>query len=83
MLIGIDGGSVALPVAQTVMNGQILTGQLTGSARDTQEAMRFAVITGVRPMVERMPPEQANEAVDRLRAGKPRFRIVLEPAARW
>jgi hypothetical protein len=42
----------------------------------------IAVTTGVRPVLERMPLEQANEALARLRAGAPRFRIVLDPAAR-
>jgi D-arabinose 1-dehydrogenase-like Zn-dependent alcohol dehydrogenase len=81
-LIGVDGGTVAVPAAQLVMNGQTLTGHLTGSAHDTEEAMRFAVTTGVRPLVERMSLAQANEAVARIRAGAPRFRIVLDPAAR-
>ncbi|SNR40577.1 zinc-binding dehydrogenase [Blastococcus mobilis] len=81
-LIGVDGGSVQVPAAQLVMNGQTLTGHLTGSPRDTEEAMQFAVTTGVRPHVERMPLARANEAVARIRAGAPRFRIVLDPAGR-
>lgn len=81
-LIGVDGGTVAVPAAQLVMKGQTLTGHLTGSAHDTEEAMRFAVTTGVRPLVERMPLTEANEAVARIRAGEPRFRIVLDPACR-
>jgi D-arabinose 1-dehydrogenase-like Zn-dependent alcohol dehydrogenase len=79
-LIGIDGGSVQVPVAQMVMNAQVLTGHLTGSPRDTEEAMRFAAINGVRPVVERMPLAKANDALERIRTGKPRFRIVLDPA---
>ncbi|MFH5824503.1 zinc-binding dehydrogenase [Georgenia sp. AZ-5] len=75
-LIGVDGGSVDL--LSFVMNGQIVTGQLAGSALDTEEAMRFAIGNGVRPMLERMPLEQANEALDRISAGAPRFRIVLD-----
>lgn len=77
-LVGVDAGSVTLPAARFVMNGQTLTGHLTGSPRETEEAMAFAVITGVRPMIERMPLEKAGEAVTRLRSGGPRFRIVLD-----
>ena len=77
-MIGIDGGTVEVPAAQLVRNSQILTGHLTGSALDTEETMRFAVVNDVRPMIERMPLEQAGEAVARLAAGKPRFRIVLD-----
>lgn len=79
-LVGVDAGSVTVPAARLVMNGHTVTGHLTGSARETEEAMRFAVVNGVRPMIERMPLEQAGEAVTRLRSGVPRFRIVLDTA---
>ncbi|MFJ8856522.1 alcohol dehydrogenase catalytic domain-containing protein [Streptomyces sp. NPDC102437] len=79
-LVGVDAGSLTVPAAQLVMNGQIVTGHLTGSARETEEAMAFALTTGVRPMIERMPLRQAGEAVSRLKAGAPRFRIVLDAA---
>ncbi|MFF7790339.1 alcohol dehydrogenase catalytic domain-containing protein [Streptomyces sp. NPDC007991] len=77
-LVGVDAGSVTVPAARLVMNGHTVTGHLTGSPRETEETMRFAVINGVRPMIERMPLEQAGEAVTRLRSGAPRFRIVLD-----
>lgn len=62
-----------------MMNRQIITGHLTGSANDTEQAMKFAHLHGVKPLVERMPLDQANEAIARILAGKPRFRIILEP----
>ena len=80
-LVGVDAGSVTVPAARLVMNGHTLTGHLTGSPRETEEAMAFAVTTGVRPMIERMPLEEAGEAVTRLRSGASRFRIVLDTAA--
>ncbi|MER6329346.1 alcohol dehydrogenase catalytic domain-containing protein [Streptomyces sp. NPDC001034] len=79
-LVGVDAGAVTVPAAQLVMNGHTLTGHLTGSPRETEEAMAFAVTTGMRPMIERMPLEEAGEAVTRLRSGAPRFRIVLDAA---
>jgi alcohol dehydrogenase len=82
-LIGVDAGTVAVPAARLIRNGQIITGHLTGSARDTEEAMQFAQTNGVRPMIERMPLEQANEAIARIAAGKPRFRIVLDATGDW
>jgi alcohol dehydrogenase len=80
-LVGVDAGSLTVPAARLVMNGHTVTGHLTGSARETEEAMEFAVTNDVRPMIERMPLWQAGEAVARLRTGAPRFRIVLEPAS--
>ncbi|MGW0819086.1 alcohol dehydrogenase catalytic domain-containing protein [Streptomyces viridiviolaceus] len=79
-LVGVDAGSVTVPAARLVMNGHTLTGHLTGSPRETEEAMAFAVTTGVRPMIERMPLEKADDAVTRLRSEAPRFRIVLDTA---
>ncbi|MFJ9034130.1 zinc-binding dehydrogenase [Streptomyces sp. NPDC102274] len=79
-LVGVDAGRVTVPAARLVMNGHTVTGHLTGSARETEEAMRFAVITGVRPVVERVPLEKAGDAVSRLRSGASRFRIVLDTA---
>ncbi|GKQ40690.1 alcohol dehydrogenase catalytic domain-containing protein [Streptomyces sp. A012304] len=80
-LVGVDAGSVTVPAARLVMNGHTLTGHLTGSPRETEEAMAFAVTTGVHPMIEQMPLERAGDAVTRLRSGAPRFRIVLDTAA--
>lgn len=77
-MIGIDGGSVEVPAAQLITRSQVLTGHLTGSPVDIEEAMRFALINGIRPTVERMPLERAGEAVLRLADGTPRFRIVLD-----
>lgn len=76
-LIGVDGGTVNVPAARMVMDSQVLTGHLTGSPRDVEDAMLFACLHGVRPMVEQLPLAQVNEALSRLRAGDARFRIVL------
>ena len=78
VLVGVDEGTLELPVAQMVMRGQEVAGHLTGSAQDTEDAMRFAAVHGVRPVIERLPLTAANEAVARLAAGAARFRVVLD-----
>lgn len=78
-LVGVDGCSLTIPVSQLVMKGQTVSGHLTGSASDIEETMRFAMLNGVRPLIEKMPLTDANEAVQRLAEGKARFRIVLDP----
>ncbi|MEU3498982.1 alcohol dehydrogenase catalytic domain-containing protein [Kitasatospora cineracea] len=79
-LVGVDAGSLTVPAARLVMNGHTLTGQLTGTPRETEEAMRFAVAHGIRPVAERLPLRRAAEALDRLRSGATRFRVVLDTA---
>jgi D-arabinose 1-dehydrogenase-like Zn-dependent alcohol dehydrogenase len=39
--------------------------------------MRFSALTGVRPMIETFPLEQAAEAYERMINNKARFRVVL------
>ncbi|MGW2173365.1 alcohol dehydrogenase catalytic domain-containing protein [Streptomyces sp. NPDC001705] len=79
-LVGVDAGSVTVPAAQLVLNGYTLTGHLTGSPRETEEAMAFAVTNHVRPVTERLPLTRADDALARLRSGAARFRTVLDTA---
>ncbi|MCF1599127.1 alcohol dehydrogenase catalytic domain-containing protein [Streptomyces muensis] len=78
-VVGFDGAPLQLPLAKLVMGARSVTGHLTGSPADTEQAMRFAVTTGVRPRVETVPLEQAQQALDTQREGKARFRMVLTP----
>ncbi|SLF47474.1 alcohol dehydrogenase catalytic domain-containing protein [Mycobacteroides abscessus] len=77
-LIGVDSGSIEVPVAQMVRRNQTVTGHLTGSAHDIELTMRFASTNNVRPIIERMPLSQAVEGLARLKAGAARFRIVFD-----
>lgn len=43
-----------------------------------EDAMRLAVPADVRSKIERLPLEAAGEALERLAAGKPRFRVVFD-----
>ena len=77
-LLGVDSGSITLPAAMLVMHELSVGGVVTGNTRDIEETMGFALTTGVRPLVERMPLEAANEALARIEAGNVAFRIVLD-----
>ena len=39
--------------------------------------MKFAAMTGVRPMTETFPLEKAQDAYDRMMSNRARFRVVL------
>ena len=73
--VGVLGGTL-------VMNALSITGHLTGSPVQIEETMRFAVVNGVRPWIEQLPLTDAQSAVDRVRAGEARFRMVLDAAGR-
>jgi alcohol dehydrogenase/propanol-preferring alcohol dehydrogenase len=53
-------------------------GWSSGSASDSTDAMAFAQMHGIRPMIETFPLDDAQAAVDRMMSGKVRFRSVIE-----
>ncbi|MFI2102218.1 alcohol dehydrogenase catalytic domain-containing protein [Isoptericola sp. NPDC019693] len=77
-LVGVDAGTLAVPAARLVTTGQQITGQLTGSPPDIEQAMEFALLHGVRPVTEIVPLDQVGAALERLEAGTVRFRTVLD-----
>jgi D-arabinose 1-dehydrogenase-like Zn-dependent alcohol dehydrogenase len=49
----------------------------SGTSIDSQDTLSFSVLSGVRPMNEVFPLEQAAEAYEQMMSGKARFRAVL------
>ncbi|TYL51853.1 alcohol dehydrogenase catalytic domain-containing protein [Nocardioides sp. BGMRC 2183] len=80
-LLGVDAGAIQVPVARLVTRGQKITGHLTGTPSDIEDAMAFAVTNGVEVIEEIYALEDAAQALERLASGTARFRIVLEAAA--
>ncbi len=60
--------------------GRSVIGSLTGRAIETQDTLDFSVLTDVRPMIETLPLEKAEEAYRRMMSGDARFRMVLTMA---
>ncbi len=60
-----------------------VSGSPTGSRQDIDTMLAFAARHGIEPQTEHYPMSRINEALDHLRAGKARYRVVLdaEPAA--
>ncbi len=85
--LGLDGelmvvgaGFDPIPVAPTqlIQGTRSVRGWSSGSAIDSEDTMRFAALTGVRPMIERFPLARAPEAFDKMMSNAVRFRAVLE-----
>lgn len=55
-----------------------VSGSDTGSMQTSNVMLEFAQRHGVKPVIDRYPFEQINEAIDKLRKGDVRYRIVLE-----
>ncbi|HYG33686.1 MAG TPA: alcohol dehydrogenase, partial [Clostridia bacterium] len=54
-----------------------IKGWYSGTAIDSQDTLRFSVLTGIRSMNEFYPLEKVAEAYARMMSGKARFRVVL------
>ena len=75
-------GAVLEPIpvpAFTLISGQkTVSGSPTGSRSAIDTMLGFAARHGVAPKTEHFPMSRVNEAMDHLRAGKARYRIVLD-----
>lgn len=75
-------GAVLEPIpvnAMSLIMGQkSVSGSPTGSPTDIATMLEFAARHGVAPQIERFPMSRANDAIERLRAGKVRYRAVLD-----
>lgn len=78
-LIMLGVGKDPLPVSTGYLVGaeRGVIGSITGSPFDNERTLDFSVLTGVRPRIETMPLERAPEAVQKMRSGKAKFRMVL------
>jgi D-arabinose 1-dehydrogenase-like Zn-dependent alcohol dehydrogenase len=77
MVIGVTFDPIEVTPVQLVSGSRAIQGWAAGTAADSEDTLRFADLTGVRPMIETFPLEKAGEAYDRMLSGKAEFRVVL------
>lgn len=68
---------LALPAGRLVIGERSVIGSITGSPYENERTLDFSVLAGVRPRIEVLPLERANEAYQRLKSGGVRYRMVL------
>ena len=64
-------------VAQLIRGKKNIQGWSSGIPTDSEDTLRFAELTGVRPMIEKYPLAKAAEGYARMMSGKAEFRVVL------
>jgi len=77
VLLGVGKDPLAVSTGHLVSGERSLLGSITGTPYDNERTLDFSVLTGVRPRIEIMPLEQANEAYQRMKSGQVKFRMVL------
>ena len=77
MVVGASMDPIEVTPVQLIFGNRSLQGWAAGIPTDSEDTLRFAELTGVRPMIERYPLAQAGEAYARMLSGKAEFRVVL------
>jgi alcohol dehydrogenase len=77
VVVGVTPDNLPISPLDLINAGLSVTGHPSGTARDVEETMGFALQTGVRAVVEERPLAQAAEAYEAMDTGKAHYRMVL------
>jgi len=78
VIVGASADPFAVSSFQLIMKRKSIVGWPAGTSKDSEDTLRFATATGVRPMIEVFPLERAAEGYQHMMSGKVRFRSVLK-----
>ena len=77
LVVGASADPINVTPVQLIMARRSIRGWPSGTARDSEDTLNFCALTGIRPMVETVPLEQAAKGYEQMLSGKARFRVVL------
>src|SRR5262250_148010 len=77
LVVGVPTDPIEVPAGQLIFGTRRIQGWLAGIPTDSEDTLRFAEMTGVRPMIEKYPLVKAAEGYAHMMSGKAEFRVVL------
>ena len=77
IVVGVDSEPLQVTPVQLITGSRTIQGWASGTTADEDDTLRFAELSGVRPMIETYPFEEVAEAYERMMSGKAQFRVVL------
>jgi len=77
LVVGATTDPIEVTPIQLITGSKSIQGWWSGIPMDSEDTLRFAEISGVRPMIETYPLAKAAEAYARMLSGKAEFRVVL------
>ncbi len=77
MVVGAEAAPIEITPLQLIQGRRGVQGWSSGTPSDSEDTMRFAALSGVRPMVETFPLERVAEAYTRMTSGNAQFRVVI------
>jgi D-arabinose 1-dehydrogenase-like Zn-dependent alcohol dehydrogenase len=81
LVVGASMEPLEIPPAMLIGGNKTIQGHASGTARDSEDTLAFSVLSGVRPKIETLPLERAEEAYERMMSGDARFRMVITTGA--
>lgn len=77
VVIGAPWDPIEVSSPKIIFGNKRVQGWASGIPTDSEDTLRFAEMTGIRPMIEKYPFAKVNEAYARMTSGKAEFRVVL------
>jgi D-arabinose 1-dehydrogenase-like Zn-dependent alcohol dehydrogenase len=77
LLIGVASGAIDFGPTQLIRGGKTIEGWAGVTPAESDDALRFAELRGVRALIETYPLEKAAEGYARMMSGNAEFRVVL------
>jgi D-arabinose 1-dehydrogenase-like Zn-dependent alcohol dehydrogenase len=77
MVVGAPPEPIEASPLQLITGNRSIQGWASGVPADSEDTLRFAEFSGVRPMIETYPLAKAAEGYARMLSGKAEFRVVL------
>jgi len=77
VVVGAAPDPIEVSPIQLIQGRKNIQGWSSGIPTDSEDTLRFAELTGVRPMIEKYPLARAGEAYARMMSGQAQFRVVL------
>lgn len=75
--VGVTPENLPISPLDLINSGLSVSGHPSGTSRDVEETLHFAVLSGVRAMVQERPLAEAAEAFQMMDSGQARYRMVL------
>lgn len=76
--VGITPNPLSIPLFPLILEQKSISGSPLGSPTTMAKMLEFAARHDIKPVVETYHFDQVNEAMEKLRTGKPRYRLVLK-----
>lgn len=78
VILGAGQEEFAVNALHFISGQRSVHGHSSGTSADSEDALRFAALTGVRSMDEIYPSDKVPEAFARMESGKATFRVVID-----